>query len=81
MLSPVMANLLIRNLPPELHARLKASAAAHRRSLTQEAILVVEKGLAAGALESIQRTLPAPLKPRRPITMEETLRLIDEEQR
>lgn len=73
-----MANLLIRNLPPELHARLKASAAAHRRSLTQEAILIVEKGLAAGATESFPRPLAEPLEPRRPLTMEETRRWIDE---
>lgn len=76
-----MASLLIRNLPPELHARLKASAAANRRSLTQEAILIVERGLATGEAAAYPRPLPEPLKPRRPITMEETLRYIDEGQR
>ena len=32
-----MASLLIRNVDPALHARLKQSAAAHRRSLEEEA--------------------------------------------
>lgn len=74
-----MPDLLIRNLPAEIHARLKASASAHRRSLTQETIVVVEKGLAATAYES-SPSLSAPLKPRSPITMKETLRWLDEGQ-
>lgn len=73
-----MPDLLIRNLPPELHARLKASAASHRRSLTQEAILIVEKGLAAGNTESFPKPLPEPFQLKRPTTMEETLRFIDD---
>jgi plasmid stability protein len=76
-----MPNLLIRNVPPELHARLKASAASHRRSLTQETILIMEQGLAAGSAETFPKPLPEPFKPRRPITMEETLRFMDEGQR
>jgi len=75
-----MPDLLIRNLPSELHARLKASATAHRRSMAQEAIIVVEKGLATAVLESTPRPLPEPLIPRRPITMDETLRWLDEGQ-
>lgn len=74
-----MPDLLIRNLPAEIHARLKASATAHRRSLTQETIVAVEKGLAAAAYES-PPSLSAPFKPRRPITMDETLRWLDEGQ-
>lgn len=76
-----MPNLLIRNLPEELHARLKESAASHRRSVTQEAILIVEKGLAAAEGENYPRTLPVPFPLKRPTTMEETLRFIDEGQR
>jgi len=50
-----MPDLLIRNVPPELHARLKAAAAAHRRSLTQEAIQIIEENLS----EPPTRSLPS----------------------
>jgi hypothetical protein len=72
-----MPDLLIRNLPTELHARLKASAAAHRRSVTQETIATLERGLSSPEPASIF-SLPDPLVPRRPITMEEPLRFIEE---
>ena len=36
-----MATLTLKNVPDELYARLKAQAAAHRRSLNQEAIEVL----------------------------------------
>lgn len=72
-----MPDLLIRNLPPELHARLKASAEAHRRSVTQETISTLELGLSLSA-QSRAGALPPPLVPRRPVTMEETLGYIRE---
>jgi plasmid stability protein len=75
-----MPDILIRNLPPALHARLKAAAASHRRSVTQEAIAIIDEKLGAGPATPISR-LPEPIKPSRPITMEETLRFIDEGQR
>jgi len=75
-----MPDLLIRNLPIELHARLKAAAVEHRRSVTQETIATIEAGLRA-APQPRAIKLPEPIKPRRPITMEETLRYIDEGQR
>lgn len=70
-----MPDILIRNVPPELHARLKASAAAHRRSLTQEAIQLIENNLLPKPSPS--RPLPKPFQLRRPTTMEETLRYIE----
>lgn len=76
----LMPDILIRNLPPALHARLKASAATHRRSVTQETIRIIEAGLQDGASPPA-RLLPEPLKPSRPITMEETLRYIEAGQR
>ena len=69
-----MPDVLIRNLPPVLHARLKAAAAAHKRSVAQETIAAIEAGLSATA----RPALPEPLKPSRPITMKETLLFIDE---
>lgn len=72
-----MPDLLIRNVPPELHARLKAAAAAHRRSLTQEAIQIIEDNLVPVPPSPLRE----PIKLRRPTTMEETLRFIDQGQK
>ena len=41
-----MASVLIRNVDPTLHARLKASAAAHRRSLEEEARALLRAAIA-----------------------------------
>jgi antitoxin FitA len=41
-----MVSLLIRNVDSALHARLKARAAAHRRSLEEEARLLLRTSLA-----------------------------------
>ncbi len=40
-----MPSLVIRNLPPHLHQRLKVAAAANHRSMTQQAIVLLEQGL------------------------------------
>jgi plasmid stability protein len=40
-----MNNLVLRQVPDALYRRLKAVAAAHRRSMNQEAILALEAGL------------------------------------
>lgn len=42
-----MPTLVLRNVPEDLHVRLKTVAAAHHRSMTQEAIHVL--GAALGA--------------------------------
>ncbi len=55
-----MPDILIRNVPPELHARLKAAAAAHRRSLTQEAIQIIEENLSPPQLLGTPLQLPSP---------------------
>ena len=40
-----MAGLLIKDLPRELHRKLKARAAANRRSLSGEALTILESAL------------------------------------
>ena len=40
-----MHTLVLRNVPDALMRRLKTVAAAHRRSMTQEAILALQAGL------------------------------------
>jgi len=71
-----MPDILIRNLPPALHARLKSAAASHRRSVTQETIAIIDEKL--GGIPAVAPRLPEPIKLRRPTTMEETLRFIDD---
>jgi hypothetical protein len=43
-----MATLVIKSFPDDLHARLKATAAAHRRSVTKESIHLIEQALTSG---------------------------------
>jgi len=54
-----MASLMIRDLPPELHERLKDRAKANRRSLGKEALVILEEVLGNGdwplSLEEIDR--------------------------
>ena len=40
-----MAGLLIKDLPKDLHRKLKARAAANRRSLSSEALTILETAL------------------------------------
>lgn len=40
-----MPTLVLRNVPDDLYERLKATAAAHRRSMTQEAIVALRTTL------------------------------------
>lgn len=40
-----MPTLVIKSVPAALHARLKCTAAAHRRSVTQETLHLLEKAL------------------------------------
>jgi len=46
-----MLNLTLKNMPPELHARLKASAAANRRSLNREILARLEAQLEAPPID------------------------------
>ena len=41
-----MPTLVLRNVPDDLYQQLKATAARHRRSMTQEAILSLQAALA-----------------------------------
>ena len=46
-----MPALLLRNVPAELHRKLKARATQNRRSMAQEALILLEKGLASNQEE------------------------------
>ncbi len=62
-----MPELLIRDMPPELFERLKASAAKHNRSISEEAIAFLEKALPA---KPRKVEIPRAHKGRFPITKE-----------
>ena len=69
-----MAALLIKNLPPALHERLRTRAAVHHRSMNREVIAMLERELAT---ESV-RELPPPIKPRKPVAGEWIVNIIRE---
>ena len=72
-----MADLLVRNLPAELHARLKESAKVHRRSVTQETIEVLKRGLDTGPRSAV---LPPLIVPKaNTVTMEDLIRWTNED--
>ena len=49
-----MPTLTIRNLPPEIYDRLRERAKRHRRSITQEAVAIIEQVLGkAGAPQEV----------------------------
>jgi len=63
-----MPGLLIKELPAEVHQKLKARAAKNRRSMTKEALYLLETALLE---EKPQRPeLPEPLQGNFPLTNE-----------
>lgn len=64
-----MGTLVIRNLPDELHERLKRLAAQHHRSMAKEVISLIEAGVRARPSAA---ELPPPVKLQGgPITIDE----------
>lgn len=60
-----MPSLVIKDVPRELHRRLKAEAARNRRSMMQEALLLLEEGL-----DLSPARFPDPVKGRVPLTQD-----------
>ncbi len=52
-----MLNLTLRNIPTELHARLKESAERNRRSLNSEILARLESDFSAPVVEREERVL------------------------
>lgn len=67
-----MASLIIRDIPPELHRRLKAQAKKARRSMGKEALHLIEQVMAGGSVSVpggfVLKELPVPYKGRFPLT-------------
>ncbi len=55
----LVASILLKDVPPDLHRRLKERAERERRSLQQETILVLQHGI--GSLEARRNPLPPPV--------------------
>ena len=49
-----MPTLTLKNLPPELHARLKALAEGNRRSLNSEILVQLEMAVAAPLIDPVR---------------------------
>ena len=73
-----MTDLLIRQMPDELHAKLKQRARNNRRSMNQEIILLLERSVAEE--QPLLSLLPQPLRGAFPID-DEWLRQAREEGR
>ncbi len=72
-----MPDILIRNIPAALHARLKFAAASHRRSVTQETIAIIDEKL--GGMPAVAARLPEPIKLRGAVPAnEQILAMIDD---
>ena len=71
-----MSTLVIKKLPDALHARLRDQAERNRRSVTQEAISLIETGV---VVPRVAPTLPPPVKLKGgPLTTAEIEAAIDE---
>tara|TARA_B100000315_G_scaffold130524_1_gene120136 strand:+ start:21986 stop:22207 length:222 start_codon:yes stop_codon:yes gene_type:complete len=60
-----MPGLLIKSVPPDLHLKLKQSASQHHRSMTKEALALLEKALEQ---EPTPAELPQPVRLKSPIS-------------
>ncbi len=69
-----MSTLVVKNLPAQLHERLKEQAQLHHRSITKEAISLIEQGLlaprAAASPADVQPLPPLVRLPGGPLTMD-----------
>jgi plasmid stability protein len=67
-----MSALLIKNMPPPLHERLRQRAAVHHRSMNREVISILERELDRPAVAE----LPPPVKTLKPIDHEWVVQVI-----
>lgn len=62
-----MPSIVLKDVPVEIHARLKEDAASHRRSMNQHALALLEQALSLNS----PRTLPPPIRAGRRWTAKE----------
>ena len=61
-----MPDIVIKNLPPAVHRKLKDIAETQHRSMTQQALVFLEESIRTA--EAQLRPLPLPFKGRFPLT-------------
>jgi hypothetical protein len=67
-----MASLVIKDMPSDMHKRLQSEAKRNRRSMTQQALVLLEQGLRV----PVPIKFGEPVKPLKPISGEEVIRII-----
>ena len=72
-----MPGLLIKDFPPELHRKLKEQAAHYHRSMTRQALVILEQALSAPP-QNTAGLLPDPIKPASPINSGDVISVIRE---
>ena len=70
-----MSGLLIKDFPPELHRKLKEEAARHHRSMTRQALALLEQAL-SGPARNAADLLPKPLKAAKQIAPDDVVSVI-----
>lgn len=70
-----MSGLLIKDFPPELHRKLKEEAARHHRSMTRQALALLEQAL-SGPARNAAELLPKPLKTAKRIASDDVVAVV-----
>lgn len=70
-----MPSLLIKDFPPELHRKLKEEAARYHRSMTRQALTLLEQALSTPA-KNAANLLPGPLKPAKTLATDDVVAII-----
>lgn len=70
-----MPGLLIKDFPPELHRKLKEEAARYHRSMTRQALTLLEQALSSPARNAAEQ-LPAPIKPAKTLAADDVIAII-----
>jgi plasmid stability protein len=70
-----MPGLLIKDFPPELHQKLKEEAARYHRSMTRQALVLLEQALSSPE-KNTAGLLPGPLKLRTTLAADDVLTVI-----
>lgn len=70
-----MPGLLIKDFPPELHRKLKEDAARYHRSMTRQALALLEQALSSPARNAAEK-LPKPLKPAKKLLSRDVVAVI-----
>ncbi len=72
-----MPGLLIKDFPPELHRKLKDEAARHHRSMTRQALALLEQALSSETRNAAE-LMHKPINPAKPVPANNVVAVIRE---